>query len=129
MTNTQILIALAGLAVTIGIASLTRSFAQERRLSAIETKIEIFWKIVEARALDILHHPTRPSLDKIIERRKETFDDGSTEELDRYTDKLEDAIADPNLSPGEKMAATLALAAVVARSHDKLSRPFWKFWE
>jgi len=126
-----VLIPLAALGVPIFIWSISRVLTMEGRVSSIETKVNVFWKVVESNALEILHHPDRPELDAAIDQRKESLTKGVSklEQTQVYIEKLQAAIEDTRLSPGDRMAATMLLATAIARQAEPIKRrPFWKFW-
>jgi len=107
-----------------------KAVSNESRLSTMETKLNLFWKIVEQNVLTVLHHPDREEIDRVIDSRMASMH--SSEVGSDYIKSLKMLITNNHLTPGERVAASVALAAATASSHkpeiNHESKPFWKFW-
>jgi hypothetical protein len=81
------------------------------RLKEVETKVGLFWSMMEQHAAAILHHPITPDRDKLI--------DGylagtlSTDDAKLFAKDLNSLISDPSQASGERLAASFMLTAVI----------------
>ena len=124
-----VLLPAVAIVVTVGLYLLTRTITIEHRLSTIETQLSIWLKFVEKGVMEVLHHPERAELDRLLERRRDPEANIQAAELQDYMDKLQRLIADPDVPPGERTAATLALAAAMVQANMPKRKPFWRwFW-
>lgn len=58
--------------------------SQERRITRLETKMELFWDAVSGQAAEMLHHPTTPRKDELLRKLKEkTLTISELEELEQ----------------------------------------------
>lgn len=68
-------IIVAGIAITLTVLGLLSQHflvlsKMKERLSALETKIELFWKVVEKKMVDSLKQPTHQRKDSLIDKLK-----------------------------------------------------------
>jgi hypothetical protein len=87
--------------------------ANSMRLVAVETRLSVFLSMVERNAAGVLHHPVTPRRDYLIDR----YLDGELkpEELQEFVHVLQEAATDADKTAGERMAATMMLAALSAK--------------
>lgn len=113
MSSTELGLALsvAGLAVVL-VGGWVKVMA---RLTAVETKVEIFWKNVSFDAAHILHSPdpAHRRMDELIEKFIDEKID--REELAEFVDRLRKKRDDTELVKGERLAAAMLLRAVEQR--------------
>jgi hypothetical protein len=84
--------------------------ALTNRVTTLETKISLFWGLMEKQAATILHHPITPDRDKLIDGYLEG--ELSSEELQEFVHLLDSIVKDNNQSSGERMAAAFLLASI-----------------
>lgn len=91
------------------------------RLAQVEVKVQIPWSMVEKMAIDTLHHPNAPELDRLLELYQHDFVDeeepkvmreGEVEEL---LDRLAEKVADPSTPASEVTAAMLLSVSIRSR--------------
>ena len=113
MTATEIglVISIAGLAIVL-IGGLVKVMS---RLTAVETKVEVFWKNVSYDAAKILHSPdpAHKRMDELIEKFLD--DQIERDELNEFAKRLRQKKDDTGLVKGERLAAAMLLRAVEQR--------------
>jgi hypothetical protein len=82
----------------------------EARLTSLETKMGVFWRVIEEKAVAILHAPIHYErdalLDKLLANKRLSPDD-----CDRLISMLDDIVEQrESTTPDERMAALLLLA-------------------
>ena len=88
----------------------------KERLVTLETKMELFWKPLQAFLTEAIHHPTTPSIDAKLER----FDDLSMSELYELKAEIKEDAAKLEEKTGVKaLYYTLLLSRIDLRIHDK----------
>lgn len=118
------LFGLAGVAV--GLSSLLYTVISKRgtdiqgmkeRLSSVETKISLFWGVMEKQAAAILIKPTHYERDEMIERYlRGELNERETEE---FIEMLQAINSDKNASPGDRLAAATLGAIVEIKKVDE----------
>lgn len=105
---------ISGAALLLGGASFKFSYAMAQRVTALETKIELFWGVVEKQMSNLLHSPHRPTLDKLLEKNQ-AGEKLTKDEAEQLADLLEKLINSEDLSKEESSWATMLLAITVAK--------------
>lgn len=115
MSISEILsIVMAGLAV---IGFLDQRFRvqveHERRFTALETKMEVFWKCIEHNAPAMLHSPHTPVIDRLLEK----YQAGTivTKERQTLKDLLEQGLKDGTYNGDRKALACILIATIEVR--------------
>lgn len=123
MSATAILsLVLSGISVMVTLANFFRSPVKEqrdkvedalRRLTVLETKIDVFWKSVSFSSAQALHSPHTPQFDRLIELfQQERLDDQQLVEFKRM---LREVVDDPNETSFRKKSALEVLALIHIR--------------
>jgi hypothetical protein len=125
MTATQLAMALGGLALTVALYIVTSTRANEHRLTALETKIGLFWKTIEEGAVGLLHHEDTPILDVLLTKAER----GGLSQTERemLIDRLKQVEMDPAKPYGERSTALMVRASLMAMQAT-VSRHVW-FWQ
>ena len=85
----------------------------------IRVKNELIWGAVEKAMVDLLHHPTEPERDNLLEKlRDKTI---TLQEMEMLEKMLEEAITEKKGQP-ESIAATLLLALVRQKIYDNMNK-------
>ena len=85
------------------------------RISKIEVKNEIVWSAVEQAVVNILHHPTKPKRDKLLEKLQDKSI--TLQEMEELKGMLTCVVIDKP-SPDETIAAGLLLASINTKLFD-----------
>lgn len=98
---------------------LSRSIAAlADRMSRIETKVEIFWKVLGDKASLLLHSPHTPGLDELLEKYQR--EELSSRELDQLAEQLraiEIGASPDHPDKADHLAAGMLLLAMQQRYH------------
>lgn len=116
MPLAEVGIGLAGLALALVSYAVAQARSSEHRLSVLETKIGLFWQIIEKGAVDLLHRDDAPATDKLLERA--ASNKLTEEERMELVRRLKAIETDPKRSPGESTAALLMRAVLVAKFYN-----------
>ena len=104
-----------GIITTLTGATFVYTLGNERRLTTLETKIEVFWSSMGKAAANILHSPHRPELDGLLER----YQDGQLgrEDLTRLVIWLTEIEGDKSgeYNHGERFAAATLRTTIIHR--------------
>lgn len=99
--------------MTLVIYVMTLARSNEHRLSVLETKIGVFWKVIEEGAVELLHRDDTPVVDELL--HKAAANDLSKEEVIELIEELKIIEGDRTRTKGESTAALLMRAVLVAR--------------
>lgn len=117
----DILFLLAVLGGVIGLVSFFLTNFQRKTTSQLQSDVELlkkqmslFWGIVEKEIGNMLHSPHREELDKLIEKNI-SREELTSVELERFSYLLQQLTEDKGTTNGEKAAAVLLRAALMAR--------------
>lgn len=114
MSQAQIAIAIAGLALTLVLFFVKSIRSNEHRLSVLETKIGVFWKIIEEGAAQLLHRDDTPEIDALLDRVRDKKP-LSSEERDTLVRYLRQIETDKQRTKGEQTMALIYRAMIVAK--------------
>jgi hypothetical protein len=84
------------------------------RITALETKIEIFWRALSEKAASVLHSPHTPKLDMLLERYNNSL--LTNEELKELITMLNE-IERSEEDKATKLAAVILLLTIKMRYH------------
>lgn len=104
---------LSGVAVTAVVALASWIYGIANRITTLETKISLYWKMIEDQTSKMLHSPHRPILDRLLEKNQK---DGLTKaEATQLVDLLQKLIDTEELSPDERTSALMLMAVTAAK--------------
>lgn len=85
-----------------------------RRITVIETKLDLYWNSVEKQMSQMLHSPHRPTLDVLLDKnaRDERLSD---EEACMLVDLLQKLIDSKELSGNEEAGARMLIAVTIGK--------------
>lgn len=109
--------ALAGICLSALIYVLTQARSTEKRLTALETKISLFWKVIEEGTVQLLHRDDTPKTDMLLDKAADNT--LTKEEARELIDELKQIEEDKSRPRGEAAAALMMRAVLVARFDDK----------
>lgn len=114
-------LAVSIIAVVVSVSGLTlthfrtkTSVEQGERITKLETKVELFWVLLEQNMAKILHRPTHREMDELLEKR-ERLEPLEEHEATKLEGMLRAMIDDRSQSRDLRMAAAQMLAARQAR--------------
>ena len=116
----SVLVALATLVYAATRAGHGDTLKLEHRLTALETKVDVFWSRLAVDAAAILHSPDprHARTDLLLEK---LIDDRLTDrELAELATHLRHAVSDKTRLPGERLSAATILRALEARYEGRL---------
>lgn len=121
-TPSIIAVVFSTITVIVTVASYVRGPAKElrdkaenalNRLTVLEMKMEVFWKLVSVSSAQALHSPHTPELDRLIEKfQQEKINDF---ELLRFKELLKEVADDPEENKFRQKAALEVLALIHVR--------------
>jgi hypothetical protein len=87
------------------------------RVVEIETKVAVFWKMIEKSTADLLHRDDTPNIDRLLEKLPaENLTDPERRELLGYLEKIEKGEGEERHRPeGRRTGAALLRASIVSR--------------
>lgn len=110
---------LSGSALLLAGAAFKFAYSMAQRVTSLETKVSLFWALIEKNMSQLLHSPHRPKLDTLLD--KNISGEGLTKsEAIQLVSLLQKLIEGRELTPNESSWATLLMAATVAKH--KLTR-------
>lgn len=105
---------LSGAALLLAGAAFKFAYTMAQRITSVETKVALFWGLIEKNMSQLLHSPHRPSLDTLLD--KNISGEGLTkQEAVQLVGLLQKLIDGRELTPNETSWATLLMAATVAK--------------
>lgn len=105
---------LSGAALLLAAAAFKFAYTMAQRITSVETKVGLFWGLIEKNMSVLLHSPHRPNLDTLLD--KNISGEGLTkDEATQLVALLQKLIDGRELSPNETSWATLLMAATVAK--------------
>lgn len=85
-----------------------------RRITVIETKLDLYWTAVEKQMSSMLHSPHRPSLDVLLD--KNVRDERLTQdEAESLVDLLQRLIDSKELTGNEEAGARMLIAVTIGK--------------
>lgn len=105
---------LSGAALLLAGAAFKFAYSMAQRVTSLETKISLFWTVIEKNTSQLLHSPHRPALDELLDKnlRGERL---STDEACRLAHLLQKLIDSNELSGDEKAIANQLMAVTVGK--------------
>lgn len=86
------------------------------RLVELETKMEVFWNMIEKSTANLLHRDDTPLIDRLLEKLPaENLTEPERKELLGYLDEIEVSTTRPR---ADRVAAIMLKASILARYHD-----------
>lgn len=113
MGSPELALGMAGLALTAATYVITQARKNESRLTALETKISVFWRVIEEGAVSLLHRDDTPRVDALLE--KAAANTLTNVEAKKLIEELREIEQDRTRTKGESTAALLMRAVLIAR--------------
>lgn len=107
----QTILSGVSVAAVVGLASWIYGIAN--RITTLETKISLYWNMIEDQTSKMLHSPHRPALDRLLEKTRK---EGLTQvEATQLVDLLQKLIDTEELSSDERTSALMLMAVTAAK--------------
>lgn len=118
MSLAQLAVGIGAVALTFVLYILKATRDNEHRLSVLETKISLFWTIIEEVALGLLHRDDTPELDMLLAKVSDPHHRLTREEASAVVEHLKEIEVDRSRPRGESAMALLVRAVLVAKYLD-----------
>lgn len=103
----------SGVAMTAVVALASWIYGIANRITTLETKISLYWNMIEGQTSKMLHSPHRPALDRLLDKNQRS---GLTQaEATQLVDLLQKLIDTEELNSDERTSALMLMAVTAAK--------------